>query len=142
MDNGKKFIADMIKDSQDEKRVFNMPQNKVDYIKKDEYFKNHKFQEVPIDTLIEHNDLNNKVALSNHAQLWSPTGREEDVDPAQFKYEPEKDNDAHDVIYGSSRNGIIKLSNGRHRVRALKNAGYTHVNIPVYSDEKDDIIKK
>lgn len=114
------------------KKVFNLPQEYIDVVKNDPRFVGYQMTEVPIDKLIEDNDLNNPVALSNHAQWWSPTGNEEDIDPSKFKYDESKYN-KQEVINGTLNklNGKITLNDGRHRTRALKNDGYTHIVIPI-----------
>lgn len=108
-------------------------QPKIRHIHSNPAFHDYDIEKVSIDDLIRDNDLDNPVALSNHAEIWSPTGNEEDIHPEQFKYLSDKDQDPTDIIYGTRKlDGSIKLSNGRHRIRALKNSGYTHVAIPVH----------
>ena len=109
-------------------------------------FKYYADETIPIDDLIKDNDLDNPVALNNHAETWSPTGSEDDVHPDQFQYIAGKDLNANELINGTRKiDGRVILNDGRHRVRALKNAGYTHVRIPVhhaiFDDDIDDGLK-
>lgn len=119
------------------KKVWNHNDERLDFIKNDPYFKDYELKEVDIDKLIQDNDLDNPVALSNHAALWTESGNEEDVNPGAFKYDPTKDTKKNEVIYATELpNGKIRLNDGRHRTRALKNAGYTHLNIPIIKGAK------
>ena len=128
-------------------RVWEQSPIKKRYIRENpDVFKYYADEVIPIDDLIKDNDLDNPVALNNHAAIWSPTGDEDDIHPDQFRYESQKDTNFGDVINGTRLlNGSVRLNDGRHRVRALKNAGYTHVRIPVhhaiFDDDIDDGLK-
>lgn len=106
------------------KKVFNMSENKMNNYKNDPYFKNYKFEDVPLENFANNN-------LNYHSEVWGE-------DPTKWHYDSNKDDD-NDYIYASKdKNGKYKLANGRHRARALYNDGYTHMNIPVL-DEKEDM---
>ena len=125
-------------------RVWEQSPIKKRYIRENpDVFKYYADETIPIDELIRANDLDNPIALSNHAETWSATGNEEDIHPDQFKYNSSKDTSFGDIINGTRLiNGDVRLNDGRHRIRALKNAGYTHVRIPIhhaiFDDEIDD----
>ena len=100
-----------------------------------ERLKNYKLEKIAIDDLIKWNDLNNPIALNNHAGIWSETGDEEDIHPDQFVYKPNLDTSVGEVINGTRKlDGSIRLNDGRHRIRALKNGGYTHAIIPIIDE--------
>lgn len=98
--------------------------------KNDPYFENHKFQKVPIDTLIKDNNLNNPTVL-NYRAPW-----EGDINKYQF--DPNKDKS---FVYGTKTpDGRYRIGDGRHRIRALANGGYTHVNMPIL--DETEVMKK
>lgn len=111
----------------DDDRDFKMSQEKQDFIKRDPYFAKHQFTKVPIEQLIKDNDLDNPISLSNRNDLWGK-------DIHQYRYDSKQDTNSHDVIYGTLRNGKIRLANGRHRIRALANDGYRNVWIPILKE--------
>ena len=112
----------------DDEKDFQMSQEKQDFIKRDPYFTKHKFKKVPLSKLIQDNDLDNPVSLSNRIDSWGKSINE-------YHYDSKQDNRPHDVIYGTQRNGKIRLANGRHRIRALANDGYRNVWIPILDEE-------
>lgn len=121
-----------------QEKVWNHPQSKLDYFKahQNDAFKDYNIEKVSIDDLIRDNDLNNPVALNNHPETWSPTQSEDDIHPERFEYKADLDNRPSEVINATRfPGGRIRLNDGRHRVRALKNGGYTHVNIPIYNQK-------
>ena len=119
--------------------------SKINFIHTSPRFKDYDIEKISIDDLIRDNDLNNPVALNNHAELWSPTKDEDDIHPDQFQYKEELDTDPYDIIYGTrNADGTIRLANGRHRVRALKNMGKNYVTIPIHDafvDSNGDLAK-
>lgn len=117
------------------------PTNKRYIRKNSDVFKYYADEIIPIDDLIKDNDLDNPIALNNHAETWSATGNEEDIHPEQFQYIATKDTNPSEIINGTRKiDGTVRINDGRHRIRALKNAGYTHVKIPVHHAIFDDDI--
>ena len=132
-----KTIPSLLADQYNDTKTWVMPTNKQHYRAnhKNDLYKYYDDEVVSIDDIIRANDLDNPIALNNHAEIWSPTQSEDDIDPSKFKYDSKKDIDKSDLIYGTRKlNGDIILSNGRHRIRALKNDGYTHAKIPITNE--------
>lgn len=111
----------------DDEKDFKMSEAKQNFISKDPYFANHRFQKVPLSQLIKDNDLDNPIALSNRSDAWGK-------DIRNYHYDSKRDENPHDVIYATLRNGKMRLANGRHRIRALANDGYRNVWIPVLEE--------
>lgn len=135
-----KDIKSLLEAEFPEKKVWSLPKNKLDYFnahKNDGSFNGYELEEVSIDDLIRDNDLDNPITLNNHPETWSPTQSEDDIHPDKLEYKADLDTSPSDIIYGSRlANGKIRIGNGRHRTRALKNGGYTHLNIPIFNDKK------
>lgn len=140
-----KSIVSLLNDEANKTKTWVHPINQQHYIFDTPSFNEYDKTTVPIEDLIRDNDLNNPIALNNHPEIWSPTGSEDDIHPDQFVYDPSKNTSKNDVIYGTRKlDGRIVLSNGRHRIKALGNGGYTHAIIPVYDEliNSDDVLKK
>lgn len=130
-----KDIPSLLDSEYPSEKVWEHPKTKQKYI--DDNFKGYKLEKVSIDDLIRDNDLNNPIALNNHPETWSPTGNEEDIDPSKFQYNAELDNSNSSIINATRRaNGQLRLNDGRHRIRALKNGGYTHALLPIIDENK------
>ena len=116
-------------------KVFQHPNARHYDVAQNPDLKDYELEKVSLKDLIKYNDLDNPVNMSNHAQVWSPTGKEEDVNPSLFQYDPKKDTNPNELMRGKRDiNGGIRISDGRHRLRALANQGYTHAIIPVYDE--------
>jgi len=110
-----------------EDKIFAPTYNQFQRVKNDPYFANHKFVTVSIADLIRDNDLDNPASFTRHG-LWGD-------DHTKYKYNKYKDEG---LIYATkNKEGQYKLGDGRHRIRALANSGYTHANIPVLDDVEE-----
>jgi predicted Fe-Mo cluster-binding NifX family protein len=119
-----------------ESNEFNMSKDKVDYMKKDHYFNNFTMKSVPLAQLVKDNNLDNNDELSYHDE-WASRDDENGnpvFDIKSFTYDKNKDTHSGDIIYGIEKNGKIKIANGKHRIRALANDGYTSIMMPIYSE--------
>ncbi len=106
-----------------------------------DYYKDHDIEKVAISDLIDWNDLNNEEVMKGKESTWGNKGVN------SYRYTPSKDTDITDIISGArDKQGRIILNNGRHRIKALQNSGYTHVVIPVIDDKLaqygEDLFKK
>lgn len=125
------FPCDLEHLNEEASKIFYLPKKQREFIDDNSYFKdrNAKLEVVPIDTLIDDNDLDNKDTLSNHQALWGSN-------PEEYKYDSSKDSSAWEIPNATRlKNGKLSINDGRHRIRALKNDGYTHIELPVIVDE-------
>ena len=114
-------------------KIWSHPRSSPNKVRTNPELKGYDLEKVSIPDLVKSNDLSNKVNMSNHYEMWSPTGQEEDLNPDAFVYDREKDMNPNDFIRATREiDGTIKLANGRHRIKALSNGGYTHAMIPVH----------
>ena len=85
------------------------------------YYDDYDIVKVPIDKLSADNDLDN-LYKNETRKGWAEND----------KYDETKDNHPTRVIEGiETDNGKIELNDGRHRVKALKDAGYKNIIMPV-----------
>lgn len=90
-----------------------------------------KWEDIPIDRLSKDNSLGNDETFNmgnTHSWWGSEQGN-------KFRYDPIKDNQVNSFPNATFKNGQYKIGDGRHRVKALQNAGYTHVNMPVFESQ-------
>lgn len=93
------------------------PTSKNDFFEREkDYFKYYDYESVPIEQLVKDNPF-------------------EGSENYHDKYDYHKDNNQTDVVYGTRKmDGSIRLASGRHRIKALANAGYTHAYIPIHEE--------
>lgn len=134
-----KSIGESIKEKLD--KVFHQSDDKIAYFNKTSNKDGqYELQTISIDKLIQDNDLNNPIVFTNHAEVWGGN-EDEGVNPNSLVYDASKDTDRKDIIYGKYVGNKIKLSNGRHRVRALKNSGYEFIELPILKEDEQIILK-
>ena len=121
----KKIDAEL-RDEQPGQKVWSNPRAYEHNYHPNENYKEYKFRKVPIDTLLNSIDM---TTMDNHQDAWSVNGK---YDPALFKYDKFKDNNFNNFIRATrDENNKYTVDDGRHRLFALKNDGYTHVVIPI-----------
>ena len=122
-------------------KVFHQSNDKITYFNETSNKDgDYELQTISINKLIQDNDLNNPIVFTNHAEVWGGN-EDEGVDPSSLIYDASKDTDRKDIIYGKYVGNKIKLSNGRHRVRALKNSGYEFIELPILKEDEQIILK-
>lgn len=82
--------------------------------------------EIPIERIMEDTDLTN--------QLGNESRRGWEGDPSGWKFDESqreiKRLSATPSLY-VDENGKLSIEDGRHRIQAIANAGYTHIKLPV-----------
>lgn len=99
----------------------------------------YEMQEVSIADL-----LNNDPGLSEAEDLGSYHNLIWGKEPDKFAFDENKVKDwgYSDGMYSSKKNGKITLGNGRHRTKALANAGYDAIEMPVKNEDLEDNLVK
>ena len=91
-------------------------------------FHNYSLERIPIDDLVKNIDYD---SLGDKDE-WKTDGI---TDVSKFVYNPKKDTNPRDIINATrKKDGTYHINNGRHRLLALKNGGYTHAVIPIYDE--------
>lgn len=91
-------------------------------------YKDYALEKVPIDDLIKNIDYSSL----GEREDWQTNGV---TDPTKFVYDPKKDNNPLHIINATRKSdGSYQVNEGRHRLIALKNGGYTHAVIPIYDE--------
>ena len=115
-----------LKNEQPGEKVWSNPRAYVHHFKPNENYPTHMFRKVSIDDLIKGIDMQ---TMDSHQDIWSVDGK---YDTSLFQYDKDKDTNLNDFIRATrDENNNYKIDDGRHRLIALKNGGFTHVVIPI-----------
>ena len=97
--------------------------------------KNYKLKTISIQKLVEDNDLLNDEDLeSYHKTTWN-NSKANDFHIDEEKLSSMKPSEI--PIATEREDGKIKITDGRHRIRALYNDGYKYIKIPVNKENGD-----
>lgn len=124
-----KRIDAYLRNEQPGEKVWSNPRNVQWEFQKHPDYPDHELTKVKIDDLLKNVDYS---TLGNHRADWEVNG---ELNPRLFSYDSKKDTNLHHLINATQHNdGSYDINDGRHRLIALKNAGYTHAVIPVYDE--------
>ena len=127
-----------LQESLNEDKVLRLPKDAtskmIDALK--DYYKDIHLEVLPIDKLVKDNDLLNDDDLQSYHQGEWNHALAKDFHIDHDKVNNIKMSNSPFVI--KKKDGRLLISDGRHRTRAAYNDGYTHVEYPIYVEEKLD----
>lgn len=129
-------------------KIFKFPEDKVkEFIKRySNEYRTYELKKLPIDKLVQDNDLLDDEGLeSYHEENWDwEKAKDFTINQDLVRVTP-----VGEIPYVTENNDKLELGDGRHRVRALYNDGYTHVILPVTVSlireelqTKEDVLKE
>jgi len=125
-----KSVDETLAEDDKKKDTFKLPEKiKNEFLDFYNKYHNYEFKKVPIEKLIEDNDLLNDEDLeSYHTKNWNGAKAKD------FHIDNDKINKItiSEIPYATEReNGKIILGDGRHRIRALYNDGFKYIELPI-----------
>lgn len=86
--------------------------------------KNYNLEDIDIDQVAQDNDLDNDISMANRRpQWWGNDINKYNIKPETFKLSMMTD----PIRIKTSQDGKLRIADGHHRLKALKNMGYTQV---------------
>lgn len=118
------------------KKVFRLPEDMHKRIEGYYGGNGYRMEEIDLNRLADEDGLNRKGDLETyHTEEWG-------TDPSRYSFDEKKigqwGNSVPHVV--KDKFGKLRLSDGRHRTKALLNGGYTHAVFP-YRDEEAEYKK-
>lgn len=121
-----KTLDAKLRNEQPGEKVWSNPRAYVHEFNPNENYRTYRFRKVPIEALTNSIDMS---TMDSHQDAWLVNGK---YDPTLFKYDKNKDTNFNDFMRATrDENNKYKIDDGRHRLLAIKNDGYTHVVIPI-----------
>lgn len=119
------YLMGLVPNKSDE--VFDLTEHFNKVKNSDPYYKDYEIQEIDLDKLAKDNGLmDNSDLESYHEEEWGE-------DANKYRIDNDKMNKWGSYIPRATltNTGRIKISDGRHRIRALINQGYKKIKLPI-----------